>query len=69
MDYYSSRMTKKERKNNMIEELMQDVELVAKTKKRYSQILQKKGQIRRGAFRQKDFLSKRSKYKNKIRSH
>lgn len=62
-------MTKKERKNNMVEELLQDVELVAKAKRRYSEILQKKKQVRRGAFRQKDFLSKRSKYKNKTRSH
>lgn len=69
VNYYSSRMTKKERKSNMVEELMQDVELVAKSKRRYAEILQKKGQIRRGPFRQKDFLSKRSKYSNKTRSH
>ena len=62
-------MTKKERKRTMVEELMQDVEMVAKTKKKYSEILARKKSLKRRGASFGGSTNKRSKYKNKTKSH
>uniref|UniRef100_A0A914Y371 Fcf2 pre-rRNA processing C-terminal domain-containing protein n=1 Tax=Panagrolaimus superbus TaxID=310955 RepID=A0A914Y371_9BILA len=62
-DFYSSRMTKKERKRTMVEELMQDYSLLSKHKKKYDQIRTKKAKAKRGV----GFLKKGQASKNKRR--
>uniref|UniRef100_A0A915EFF7 Fcf2 pre-rRNA processing C-terminal domain-containing protein n=1 Tax=Ditylenchus dipsaci TaxID=166011 RepID=A0A915EFF7_9BILA len=62
-DYYSSRMTKKERKRTIAEELMNDHELIAKNRRRYEEIMKTKALTRRGAFQKRGFISKRSQRK------
>jgi NADPH-dependent curcumin reductase CurA len=62
-DFYSSRMTKKERKRTMVEELMQDHTLLLKHKKKYDQIRTKKAIAKRGV----GFLKKGQASKNKRR--
>uniref|UniRef100_A0A1I7SDH5 Fcf2 domain-containing protein n=1 Tax=Bursaphelenchus xylophilus TaxID=6326 RepID=A0A1I7SDH5_BURXY len=46
-DFYSSRMTKKERKQTMVEELMDDYKTLQKNKKRYSEIKAVEAQTRK----------------------
>uniref|UniRef100_A0A7E4W897 Fcf2 domain-containing protein n=1 Tax=Panagrellus redivivus TaxID=6233 RepID=A0A7E4W897_PANRE len=52
-DFYSGRLTKKERKRTMVDEIMQDYEALDKHKRRYDKIRAEKAKIRRGdsAFR------------------
>ncbi|CAB3411106.1 unnamed protein product [Caenorhabditis bovis] len=49
-DYYSSRMTKKERKKTMVDELLHNEESLSKAKKKYAEIREKEVKKRRGAF-------------------
>ncbi|KAI1720351.1 fcf2 pre-rRNA processing domain-containing protein [Ditylenchus destructor] len=65
-DYYSSRMTKKERKRTMVEEIMHDHEIIAKNKRRYEEIMRRKAITRPGAFQRKRFISKSSIRKKRI---
>jgi len=62
-DWYSSRLTKRERKPTMIEELMNDHELIAKNKKRYDDIMRRQATTRRGAFQRGGYISKHSQRK------
>jgi hypothetical protein len=53
-EYYSARLTKKERKDNLVEELMADVESRKYFKKQYSEIQEKKSKFtKRGIYRRK----------------
>ncbi|KAI1718415.1 fcf2 pre-rRNA processing domain-containing protein [Ditylenchus destructor] len=65
-DYYSSRMTKKERKRTMVEEIMHDHEVIAKNKRRYEEIMRRKAITKPGAFQRKGFISKSSIRKKRI---
>ncbi|CAD5227892.1 unnamed protein product [Bursaphelenchus okinawaensis] len=47
VDFYSSRMTKKERKQTMVEEIMDDYKVLQKNKKRYSDIKAVEAQTRK----------------------
>ncbi|XP_046830456.1 deoxynucleotidyltransferase terminal-interacting protein 2 isoform X1 [Vespa crabro] len=42
IDYYSSRLTKKERKNTIVEELMADAEFAKYNKRKYKEIIEEK---------------------------
>jgi len=64
-DYYSSRLTKRQRKRTLVEELMNDHELIARNKRRYDKIMAQKAKVRRGVFVSGGYLPKRSKRKSK----
>lgn len=60
-NFYSNRLTKKQRKRTVAEKLMTDYETIARNKKRYTEILRKHEITKRGAFQHSSGLSKRSK--------
>jgi hypothetical protein len=47
MDFYSSRMPKKQRKQTMVEELLSDYSFLAKNKQRYTDIQIRESKTRR----------------------
>ncbi|KAL7078342.1 hypothetical protein ACQ4LE_001946 [Meloidogyne hapla] len=64
-DFYSGRLNKKQRKNTLAEELMNDHEIIAKNKKHYSKIIQKRETTKGGVFRKFGCLPKHKKKKRK----
>ncbi|MFH4975003.1 hypothetical protein AB6A40_001712 [Gnathostoma spinigerum] len=58
-DYYSSRLTKKERKRTIVEELIADNEFLAEQKRKYQEIKAMEAVTKRGAFQHSSYPKKR----------
>uniref|UniRef100_A0A915LEI5 Fcf2 pre-rRNA processing C-terminal domain-containing protein n=1 Tax=Meloidogyne javanica TaxID=6303 RepID=A0A915LEI5_MELJA len=65
-DFYSGRLNKKQRKNTLAEELMNDHEIIAKNKKHYAKIIQKREATKGvGVFKKSGYLPKHKKKRRK----
>uniref|UniRef100_A0A914LR10 Fcf2 pre-rRNA processing C-terminal domain-containing protein n=1 Tax=Meloidogyne incognita TaxID=6306 RepID=A0A914LR10_MELIC len=65
-DFYSARLNKKQRKNTLAEELMNDHEIIAKNKKHYAKIIQKREATKGvGVFKKSGYLPKHNKKRRK----
>uniref|UniRef100_A0A914LM34 Fcf2 pre-rRNA processing C-terminal domain-containing protein n=1 Tax=Meloidogyne incognita TaxID=6306 RepID=A0A914LM34_MELIC len=65
-DFYSGRLNKKQRKNTLAEELMNDHEIIAKNKKHYAKIIQKREATKGvGVFKKSGYLPKHKKKKRR----
>jgi hypothetical protein len=59
LDYYSNRLTKKERKNTLVDELIADAEFTKYNKRKYKEIIQEKQKTHYKAWRQAKKLKKK----------
>ncbi|KAL3075731.1 hypothetical protein niasHS_012561 [Heterodera schachtii] len=63
-DFYAARVPKRQRKRTMVEELMADAELLARNKRRFTAIVQRREATARGTFQRRGALPKWSKRKS-----
>ncbi|KAI4486404.1 hypothetical protein M0804_005774 [Polistes exclamans] len=61
IDYYSDRLTKKERKNTIVEELMADAEFAKYNKRKYKEIIEEKNKRQYKAYKHAKRLKKGNK--------
>nr|XP_033327949.1 deoxynucleotidyltransferase terminal-interacting protein 2 [Megalopta genalis] len=61
MDYYSSRLSKKERKKTIVDELMADAEFSKYNKRKYKEIIDEKKKMHRKAFKHAKRLKDKKK--------
>jgi hypothetical protein len=59
LDYYNNRLTKKERKNTLVDELIADAEFTKYNKRKYKEIIQEKQKTHYKAWRQAKKLKKK----------
>lgn len=61
LDYYNGRLTKKERKRTLVDELLADAEFNKYNKRKYKEIIQEKQKTHYKAWRQAKKLKKKKK--------
>lgn len=59
LDYYNNRITKKQRKNTLVEELLADAEFNKYNKRKYKEIIDEKQKTHYKAWRQAKKLKKK----------
>lgn len=61
LDYYNNRLTKKERKKTLVEELLADAEFTKYNKRKYKEIIEEKQKTHYKAWRQAKKLKRKNK--------
>lgn len=59
LDYYNNRLTKKQRKNTLVDELLADAEFNKYNKRKYKEIIEEKQKTHYKAWRQAKKLKKK----------
>ncbi|VDN04044.1 unnamed protein product [Thelazia callipaeda] len=65
-DFYSSRIPKRNRKQTIVEELLEDMDFETRQRRKYQEIKSREAITKRGAFRNLSFLKKKKKFREKV---